>query len=177
MGDPIGLAIQEYASKRKPADVIVKSDICEDDIIPVEVLFRSYDDMPELERQALDRCEGSVLDVGSGAGVHAQFLKENGCEVTCIDISPGAVKHLQSIGLKAQQVDFFELKDQRFDTILMLMNGIGIAGKLSNLANTLNHAKSLLNEGSNSLRFLRYQVLVRRGRWFTLGGSEPRILW
>jgi len=33
----------------------------------------------------------------------------------------------------------------------MLMNGIGIAGTLSNLENTLSHAKSLLNEGGKIL--------------------------
>jgi SAM-dependent methyltransferase len=149
--DPIGKAIQEYAKFRKPADIIVSSDICEDDIIPVEVLFRSYDEMPELEKSALDECDGSILDVGAGAGSHATYLSDLGKKVLAIDISEGAVEFMQVNGLNAQQINFFDLKDQKFDTILMLMNGIGIAGKLSNLERTLTHAKSLLNPGGSIL--------------------------
>jgi 2-polyprenyl-3-methyl-5-hydroxy-6-metoxy-1,4-benzoquinol methylase len=149
--DPIGKAIQDYAKFRKPADIIVSSDICEDDIIPVEVLFRSYDEMPELEKTALDECEGSILDVGAGAGSHALYLSDMGKKVLAIDISEGAVDFMSANGLDAKQINFFDLKNQKFDTILMLMNGIGIAGKLSNLENTLNHAKSLLNPDGSIL--------------------------
>lgn len=151
LGDPIGLAILDYANTKKPADIIVSSDICEDDIIPVEVLFRTYDEMPELEKQAIDRCEGRVLDVGAGAGVHASVLNDNGHEVLAIDISKGAVDYMQKKGIKAEKIAFLDVKDQKFDTILMLMNGIGVAGKLSELENFLKHAKSLLNPGGRIL--------------------------
>ena len=150
-GDPIGAAIIDYSNTKKPADIIVSSDICEDDIIPVEVLFRSYDEMPELERQALDRCEGSVLDVGAGAGVHAKVLMETEHDVLAIDISKGAVSYMQSKGINAEKTAFLNLKDQKFDTILLLMNGIGVAGKLSELEGFLQHAKSLLNPGGRIL--------------------------
>jgi len=145
--DPIGKAIQDYARFRKPADIIVSSDICEDDIIPVEVLFRNFEEMPELEQLALRECKGKVLDVGAGAGSHALYLKDLGMEVTALDISKGAVDYMNANGLKAVHQDFFEFKGQKFDTILMLMNGIGIAGTLANLEKTLAHAKTLLNPG------------------------------
>lgn len=147
----MGLAIQEYAVKRKPEDIIVSSDICEDDIIPVEVLFRKYAEMPDLEKLALERTKGKVLDVGAGTGTHALYLSDNGFDVTCIDISAGAVDLMKKSGLKAEKINFFSVKDKKFDTILMLMNGIGIAGKLSNLERTLEHAKSLLNPGGKIL--------------------------
>ncbi len=150
-GDPIGLAIQDYAQSRKPDDIIVASDICEDDIIPLEVLFRKFEEMPVIEQEALSRAKGTVLDVGAGAGIHALYLQDSGFKVTCIDISEGAVKHLKSIGLNAEKVNFFSYNGAKFDTILMLMNGIGIAGKLSNLETTLAHAKSLLNPGGRIL--------------------------
>jgi len=146
-GDPIGVAILEYATKRKPADIIVSSDICEDDIIPVEVLFRTYDEMPEIEKIALEKCTGRVLDVGAGAGVHALELMENGHEVVAIDVSEGAVSHMRSKGIDARMISFENLKDEKFDSILMLMNGIGVAGKLSNLPSFLKHAASILNPG------------------------------
>ena len=94
-GDPIGAAILDYAATKKPTDIIVCSDICEDDIIPVEVLFRNADEMPELELIALSRCKGKVLDVGAGAGSHALELSENAFDVTAIDISQGAVDHMK----------------------------------------------------------------------------------
>ncbi len=145
--DPIGLAINEYATKKRPEDIIVCSDICDDDIIPIEVLFRSFDEMPEIEQEAMGLAKGKILDVGSGAGVHAKYLSDQGFEVDCIDFSPGAVDFLKKEGLNAECVDFFSFKDKQYDTVLMLMNGIGIAGKLSNLEATFLHAKSLLKPG------------------------------
>lgn len=150
-GDPIGKAILDYVKTNKPDDIIVSSEICEDDIIPIEVLFRTLEEMPELEVCAIKKATGKVLDVGAGAGVHALEMKKNGCDVLAIDISKGSVEYLKTKGLNVQQIDFFDLKDQKFDTITMLMNGIGIAGSLSNLEKTLEHAKSLLNPGGKIL--------------------------
>ena len=150
-GDPIGQAILEYVKTNKPDDIIVCSEICEDDIIPIEVLFRTLEEMPDLEVCAINRASGKVLDVGAGAGVHAIEMKKKGCDVLAIDISKGAVEHLKSTGVNVQEIDFFKLENQKFDTITMLMNGIGIAGSLSNLENTLSHAKSLLNDGGKLL--------------------------
>ena len=151
IGDPIGRAILDYSKTKKPDDIIVSSDICEDDIIPIEVLFRTLEEMPDLEVAAIERATGKVLDVGAGAGVHALEMKKRGCDVLAIDISKGSVEYLEKQGLAVQNIDFYDLKDQQFDTITMLMNGIGIAGSLSNLENTLAHAKSLLAPGGKIL--------------------------
>lgn len=145
------MAIQEYAKKNRPEDIIVSSDICEDDIIPLEVLFRSHEEMPEIEQTALGLAKGKILDVGAGAGVHAMYLQDMGMKVDCIDVSQGAVDFMQAQGLHAERINFFSLRDRKYDTILMLMNGIGIAGKLSNLEKTLKQAKSLLNPGGKLL--------------------------
>lgn len=159
-GDPIGVAILDYAKTNEPADIIVMSEICEDDIIPLEVLFRSFEEMPELEKIALSKAKGKILDVGAGAGFHALHLQNQGHDVHTIDISAGAVEFMKSKGLNARQVDLFDLKDEKYDTIYMLMNGIGIAGSLSNLEKTLTHLKSLLNPGgklycdSSDIRYL-----------------------
>jgi SAM-dependent methyltransferase len=149
--DPVGEAIIDYAGTKKPADIIVSSDICEDDIIPVEVLFRSYKEMPELEKIAIERATGKILDVGAGAGIHSLELQDRGFEVLPIEISQGAVDYMNRVGLNARKINFFDLKNEQFDTILMMMNGIGIAGKLSHLEKTLLHAKSLLKQGGKLL--------------------------
>ena len=146
-GDPIGKAILEYAKTNKPDDIIVSSEICEDDIIPLEVLFRKFEEMPALEQLALNLAKGDVLDVGAGAGFHAKYLQDKGFNVQTIDISEGSVQYMISSGLKASKTNFFDFKGPQFDTILMLMNGIGIAGTLANLEKTLAHAKTLLKPG------------------------------
>ena len=121
----------------------------DDDIIPVEYLFRDFNDMPKLEQIALRQCKGKVLDVGCGAGSHALFLQNNQkLETYALDNSPGAIEIARKRGvLNTKEKDFFSLNDGKFDTILMLMNGSGIIGKLENLKEFFRHSKSILNEG------------------------------
>ncbi len=145
--DPLGQAILDFAERGISHDIIVSSDICEDDSIPSEYLFRNYAAMPELEQIALELCDGKILDIGAGAGIHAEYLRGKGKNVHCIDISPGAVSYLRSKGIPAEQKDFFELNSTKYDCLLLLMNGLGIAGSLSELDKFLSHAKSLLNPG------------------------------
>jgi len=139
--DPIGQAILDYHKSKKPFDVIVSSDLCDDDIIPIEVLFRSYNDMPELEKLAIKLCKGQVLDAGAGAGVHANELIKRGHTVFAIDTSAGAVEYMKGQGISAKQIEFEAYNPPaKFDTILLLMNGIGIAKKKSNLLSFLKNA-------------------------------------
>jgi SAM-dependent methyltransferase len=159
--DPIGQAILDYTKNKKPFDIVVSSDICDDDIIPIEVLFRSYKDMPDIEKKALKLCKGDVLDVGAGAGIHCQELIKNGLSVHAIDSSKGAVDYLNKFGISSTLSSFDTFTSStKYDTILMMMNGIGIAGTLSNLENTLIKAKNLLKQGgqlicdSSDIRYL-----------------------
>ena len=146
--DPMGQAIVDYAQNKVNKDIIVVSEICDDDVIPSEYLFRAYDEMPKIEQLALDRCEGKILDVGAGAGIHAMYLMERGKDVSCIDISELSVNYLKDQKINARQLNFFNLEGEQYDTLLFLMNGLGIAGTLSNLEFTLLKAKtSLTNNG------------------------------
>ncbi|MEN9742887.1 MAG: hypothetical protein RLZZ65_692 [Bacteroidota bacterium] len=147
-GDPIGQAILDFAKNKKPFDIIVSSDLCDDDIIPIEVLFRTEKDMPELELEALSLCKGKVLDIGAGAGVHSLTLQDYGLDVQAIDLSAGAVTYMKSMGLNAKQLDFYTLNNkQKYNTILSLMNGFGLAKTLANLPAFLRHAFDLLEPG------------------------------
>jgi cyclopropane fatty-acyl-phospholipid synthase-like methyltransferase len=159
--DPIGQAILDYSKNKKPFDIVVSSDICEDDIIPIEVLFRNFKDMPDIEKRALKICKGRVLDVGAGAGIHCHELIKNGLPVHAIDNSQGAIEYLKKSGIPSTLSSFESFNSQtKFDTILMMMNGIGIAGTLTNLEKTLLKAKSLLEKGgqlicdSSDIRYL-----------------------
>ena len=125
----------------------------EDDVIPIKYLFRKRQDMPEVEQKALDHCRGKVLDVGCGAGSHALELQKNKeLQVKAIDTSIGAVEVAHKRGvLNVACQDFFDIKNEKFDTILMLMNGSGIIGKLENLNHFFHYCKTLLNTGGQVL--------------------------
>lgn len=144
--DIFGNAISDFFHHRKPENIIVRSSEFDDDEIPVEYLFRNFDEMPSLEKAALKRCRGKILDVGCGAGSHSIYLQEEkNLEVTAIDISEKAIETGKLRGLKKVcSEDFFQLNDEKFDTILFLMNGIGIVGKLTNLERFFQKLKTLL---------------------------------
>ena len=130
----MGRAIADYWKTKKTDRLRVFSPMFEEDEIPLQTLFRKYEDMPEIERKALDMAKGKTLDVGAGAGCHSLVLQEKGIDVTAIDISPLSVETMKERGVKKVfEQDFFLLEGQ-FDTILMLMNGIGIVGTLERMS-------------------------------------------
>lgn len=160
--DPMGAAIADYFANGKATKLRVFSSMFDEDEIPVKQLFRSFEEMPELEQEALRISTGKILDVGAGSGCHSLALQEMGKEVKAIDISPLSVETMQKRGVKdARQQNFFsEQFNESFDTILMLMNGAGIVGKIDNLAFFFQTVKRVLNPGgcllmdSSDLRYL-----------------------
>jgi hypothetical protein len=131
--DPMGRAIADFHATGKAARLRVFSPMFDEDEIPVTTLFRTLDDMPAIEQEALRQARGAILDVGAGSGCHSLALQQSGKQVTAIDISPLAVETMRQRGVHdVRQQDFFTL-DGRFDTILMLMNGIGIVGTLARM--------------------------------------------
>jgi SAM-dependent methyltransferase len=131
--DPMGRAIADYHKNKKASKLRVFSPMFEEDEIPLTTLFRSYKSMPEIERKALGMAKGRILDVGAASGCHSLVLQERGLDVTAIDISPLSVETMKERGVKKViEQDFFTLEGQ-YDTILMLMNGIGIVGTLERM--------------------------------------------
>ena len=151
MKDPMGRAIVEY-HKTGTADVLrVFSPMFEEDEMPLATLFRSYEEMPVIERRALDMARGRTLDVGAGAGFHSLVLQQRGVDVTAVDISPLSVKAMRERGVKqVMEQDFFKLTGQ-YDTILMLMNGIGIVGTLERMPEFFSHLDKILAPGGQLL--------------------------
>ena len=149
--DPMGRAIAEYWKTKKADRLRVFSPMFEEDEIPLTTLFRSYEDMPEIERKALDMAKGRVLDVGAGAGCHSLVMQERGLDVTAIDISPLSVETMKERGIKkVHEQDFFTLEG-KFDTILMLMNGIGIVGTLERMPEFFKQLDKILAPGGQVL--------------------------
>ncbi|MBC8052429.1 MAG: methyltransferase domain-containing protein [Sphingobacteriaceae bacterium] len=116
--------------------------------MPVEVFFRDESEMPEMELYALGRCRGAILDIGAGEGSHSLVLQQEGFDVISLEISTVASGISKQRGVKKTlNLDIFTYHDKKFDTLLMLMNGIGLAGTLPNLPVLLNHCKKLLRPG------------------------------
>lgn len=143
--DIMGQAILDYQNGNYSEDIKTYSSLDEEDIIPVPYLFREFKDMPLIEQKALRLCKGTILDIGCGAGSHSLYLQKKGFSVTGLDHSRGAVEACRLRGLKqVREADILSVKEPQFDTLLMLMNGIGIVGKLNGIDLFLQHLKSLL---------------------------------
>ena len=144
--DPMGAAILDFLTTGKADTLRIQSSMFEEDEMPVSHLFRSLLEMPKLERKALDLSKGKILDVGAGAGCHALVLQKQKKNVTAIDISPLSCEAMLKRGISnVQCINLFDNGFKGyFDTILLLMNGTGIAGKICNLPKLSKRLKELL---------------------------------
>ncbi len=147
MKDLFGKAILDFQTNNAPENLITETSISEEDEMSVAYLFRDFNEMPKLEQKALKLTKGKTLDVGCGAGSHSLYLQnKRNLDVTAIDISKNAIEACQLRGLASAKVtNILDLdSDEKFDTILLLMNGTGIFGTLKETAKYLQKLKSLL---------------------------------
>ncbi len=150
--DIYGQALLDYQNGNFTEDIKTFSSIAGEDIYPLPYLFRSFNEMPKLEQKALQLSKGKIIDVGCGAGSHSLYLQKKNKEVFAIDVSKGAIETCRLRGINNASVqDIWQLKKQQFDTILLLMNGAGMCGKLHKLTNFLNHLKTLLSPNGQIL--------------------------
>lgn len=158
--DIFGKALRDFNNNNYSAlrpssareDIITSTNISDEDILPVNYLFRDYRAMPEIEQKALQLCTGKVLDVGCGAGSHSLHLQSKGFDITAIDSSKGAIEVSKQRGvLDSHHTELLKYKKETFDTILLLMNGSGIFQELKQVNTYLEHLKSLLNPNGQLL--------------------------
>ncbi len=156
MKDLFGKAILDFQTNTSPEAIITETNISEADEMDVAYLFRNYKEMPNTEKKALQLCKGKILDVGCGAGSHSLYLQEEGFDVTSIDISENAIKACSLRGLKNLKVQNLldldsESNHDKFDTILLLMNGTGIFETIDETSKYLQKLKSLLTDDGQIL--------------------------
>ncbi len=174
--DPLGKALLDYLQQENDQYIIVHSDIAEGETMIVSHFFRTAEQLSELEHVALSYCRGRVLDIGAGAGTHALILQDKGLSVTAVDLSPGAVAVMKQRGVQdVHCLNFMDWKTAGYDTLLLMMNGIGLAGTLEGLEVFLQKAKTLLNPGGqillDSVDILYMYEDEEGGYWLDLNGA------
>ncbi|MGE4512930.1 MAG: class I SAM-dependent methyltransferase [Chryseobacterium sp.] len=153
MKDLMGKAIRDYYHQENPENLQTETSISELDELPVDYLFRDFEEMNEIEQKALKLAHGKVLDIGAGAGSHSIYLQnERNLDVTALDISPISIEVCRLRGIrKAVCENMLQFSDETYDTILLLMNGTGIFQSLTVIDMYLKKLHSLLNENGQIL--------------------------
>jgi SAM-dependent methyltransferase len=146
---PFGQALVEYLEGHREAPMQVLMEDGKHLLLDAADLFCPPELFSGAEELALELCRGRVLDVGAGAGRHSLALQEESFDVTAIDICPQSVEVMGRRGVeRALLGDVFTWRDaEPFETILLLMTGIGVVGSLSGLERLFDPLQALLAEG------------------------------
>ncbi|WP_027377585.1 class I SAM-dependent methyltransferase [Kaistella palustris] len=147
MKDLMGQAIWDFYRGGTAEDLLTETSISEIDELPVAYFFRSYNEMNQIEQKALALANGSVLDIGAGAGSHSLYLqKERKLDVLALDFSRKSIEVCRLRGVRNSVcADILQFSAGTFDTILLLMNGTGIFQSLNKIDVYLKKLYSLLN--------------------------------
>lgn len=145
--DIYGEALNDYyIHQQEIAPLLLHSSYGDIEEMPVDIFFRDDEEIPELEFIALSLCDGRVLDVGAGAGCHTLYLQDKQFDVEALEISSIACQIMQQRGVqKINHADFYQFEGKQYDTLLFLMNGIGLAGDIEGFKKLLIHAETLLS--------------------------------
>ena len=149
--DVFGKALMDFYRTGTASMVLLHNSYDDAEEMPIDFFFRNDEEMPVLELKALHMCNGKVLDVGAGVGSHALVLQAFNIDVTAIDVSEAAVKIMKDRGVKKAFLQDIFTYTEKFDTVLMLMNGIGLTGTLTVFKEFLEKLKDLINPGGQVL--------------------------
>lgn len=147
MTDVLGQAISDHYYNNNTSKLWIHNQYGSKEEMPVSIYFRQKNEIPFLEKLALDHCTGKILDIGAGAGSHALILQQHKKDITALEISGLACKVMNARGVKKIIEQNIWLHQQyTYDTLLLLMNGIGITQTIDGFHRFLQHAATLLNK-------------------------------
>ncbi|MDF9797324.1 SAM-dependent methyltransferase [Catalinimonas alkaloidigena] len=198
--DVYGKALLDYYQKGEAATLYLHTSYNAVEEMPVDWFFREEEDFPAIEIRALDLCKGKILDIGAGVGSHAIYLYEKGKEVHCLEQSSSCIEIMKARGLSnllCQSI--WEPIAHQYDTLLMMMNGIGIVGDMEGLRTFLREAHQwLIPNGkiifdSSDLSYLypdirdqhhpyngeiryQYEYKGKKGDWFSWLYIDPMTM-
>jgi SAM-dependent methyltransferase len=145
--DVLGSAIESYFLKNDDTPIRVFINKNEEPEMYPNVFFRPYKKMLKYEKISLRESRGRILDLGCGAGCHALYLQGKGHEVTAVEISKKSAKVAAARGVKnVINDDWRNLSLKNFDTVLVLMNGMGLAESPSELKVMFRKLKGFLSK-------------------------------
>ena len=150
---PMDAALAAYRAGDREASLVMETDVGGAEEVPAALFFRSPEEMGPVERSALELASGRVLDLGAGAGAHAVPLSRRGLEVTAVEVLASGRAAMREAGVGDVRDGGLEGvgAEERFDTVLVLMNGLGLAGTLSALPGFLQRLAALLDPGGRIL--------------------------
>lgn len=172
MKDVHGHAIRDYYQEKNPSPLILHTCYGDPEEMPVEVFFRDELDFSMIEHLALLESKGKVLDIGAGAGAHTLALEAMGFDVYGIDVSPACIEVMKESGVTNPILGDYRKHQGKYDTLLLMMNGIGIIGTLEAFPAFLKTCKSLLNPGgqilfdSSDISYLYEDGLMKPDRYY-----------
>ena len=144
--DIFGKALKTYFLDPENQNITTWTNLTDEDDVPLSYFFRDFEKMPSIEKKALELARGKILDVGCGTGSHSLYL-QNLCNhnVTALDVSEGAIYVAEKRGVKkTKHISIWDFEETGFDTILLLMNGMGIGKTIAELPKLLKHLKKLI---------------------------------
>lgn len=169
--DIFGKALKTYFLDPENQNITTWTNLTDEDDVPLSYFFRDFEKMPSIEKKALELARGKILDVGCGTGSHSLYL-QNLCNrnVTALDVSEGAIYVAEKRGVKkTKHISIWDFEETGFDTILLLMNGMGIGKTIAELPKLLKHLKKLMaTEG---------KILVDSSDLIYLFDEEDIALW
>ena len=171
--DPLGTMLLDYLKGDKHVFVQVESSLLDMSCMTGEIMFRDKEGMSSMELKALELCRGRILDVGAGSGCHSLVLQNNDQDVTALDISPGCLKVMEKRGVQlCLPGSVFAMDGKKFDTLLMLMNGMGICGSIEGLNIFFQVIRSILKPGGQVIADST-DLAAMYGPMALIPGEEP----
>ncbi len=148
---PYERVMRDYFRGKQDATLVVYDNF-ERDEAPIAYFFREEDQFSPIDHKAVELARGKVLDVGAGSGCHTLALQRRGLDVTTLELLPDLIEIQKQRGVRQVRTgNIFDFSGERYDTILMLMNGIGLGETLAGLEELLERLKLHLRPGGQLL--------------------------
>ncbi|MEQ9440341.1 MAG: SAM-dependent methyltransferase [Cyclobacteriaceae bacterium] len=150
--DVYGQALADYFDDCPTDTLWVHTSYGTREEMPTDWFFREPDEFPAVEQYALSLCQGTVLDIGAGVGVHALSLQDQKFKVLAVETSKQCCRIMQDCGVKqVLNMPYADYDGPQVDTMLLLMNGIGLVGNMAGLHDFLLWAQRWLKPGGQLL--------------------------
>jgi SAM-dependent methyltransferase len=161
--DPFGRAFIDHHLGRE-TELVFERDDGYSNTSELPHYFREYEAFSPYEKDVLSCAGRRVLDVGCGAGRHSLWLEREGLDVTGVDSSPLALEVCKRRGVQnlvRGEVHSLPFREAHFDTIVLLGNGFGLAGRLEETVDLLRTLHGITSDGAHVLTDCRNPVITR----------------